>query len=119
MSTIHDGCKRDKDNYRPPPPRPPTTELKNEDVKFDKFRTLPYLLIFIIGFMSGVAIVRDVVDPYVCVENTTVKEILSLNHRDAYILLSNDETVKVNQVTLSIGDNFCNKRIRKSDVGEQ
>lgn len=42
---------------------------------------------------------------YVC-QTVQVKEILSLNYRDAMILLSNGKQVDVNQATLKPGDNY-------------
>lgn len=51
--------------------------------------------------------------PMICVEQTTVKEILELDYRDGVILLSNGETRRVNQATLKPGDSFCVKFVRK------
>jgi len=55
----------------------------------------------------------DAAYPYTCLEHSTVKSILSLNYRDATILLENGSTVAVNQATLKPGEEFCVKYDRK------
>lgn len=45
-----------------------------------------------------------------CVKEATVEEILELRYRDAVILLSTGDQVKVNQARLKPGDTYCLKR---------
>ena len=56
---------------------------------------------------------QDAFHPYVCVQTSTVKTILSINYRDATILLENGETKVVNQAKLAPGDKFCLKTEQK------
>lgn len=48
--------------------------------------------------------------PQNCEGESKVKEILSLQYRDATIKLENGMVVKVNQATLRPGDMYCFKR---------
>lgn len=49
-----------------------------------------------------------------CQESSTVKEILSLEYRDATILLTNGQTISVNQAVLKPGDSICIKWFKDS-----
>jgi pyruvate carboxylase len=58
-------------------------------------------------------IIRDEMNPKVCVEQATVSKILELQYRSALIQLDNGKTIKVDQASLKIGDAFCTRYERK------
>lgn len=81
-----------------------------------RFATGMILLILLILSPVGYLIYDDATNPYVCVKKETVVDILSLNYRSATILLSDNSTVVVNQATLSPGDAYCVKRVKRSEA---
>lgn len=69
-------------------------------------------LLFISLFCFFIAITDSNKETY-CMEEYTVEEIIELAYRDAYVRISNDTIIKVNQASLKVGDSVCLRHERR------
>lgn len=70
-------------------------------------RNITYTLIFCFFAIFVYAFFHDYRYESVCINETTVIDIVELKGRDADILLSNGDIVSVNQAWLKVGDKQC------------
>lgn len=66
-----------------------------------------------------VLISRDLADPQVCAEEAKVKAILSVDYRDATILLEDGRELRVNQSTVKPGQMYCLHKDYRSHVAKK
>lgn len=90
------------------------------NLNIDKMSYPVLFLLMIFIFTILVCIVGYIDSKYVtvCTRSSIVEEILSIDYRDADILLENGMTVTVNQATLEPGDKWClsSHRVHKNDL---
>lgn len=73
---------------------------------------------FLVVCIGGpiVGLVMDQHDPLVCVDEVTVKEILSVDFRDATILTTDGRQITVNQEKLKPGSPYCVNKEHRSKI---